>query len=74
MACLKKTKKYNRTVFFLTLIVSEEERRHMIECKIFAIMAKIFSLEDVDIARNSIKKYWTYTKNIKTVGNMSIEK
>lgn len=40
---------------FLTLIVSEEERRHMIECKIFAIMAKIFSLEDIDIARNSIK-------------------
>lgn len=40
---------------FLTLIVSEEERRHMIECKIFAILAQIFYWEDVDIARNSIK-------------------
>lgn len=39
---------------FLTLIVSEEERRHMIECKIFAILAQIFYWENVDISRTSI--------------------
>ncbi len=41
---------------FLTLIVSEEERRHMIECEIFAILAQIFLVEDIDVSRNSIEK------------------
>lgn len=41
---------------YLTLIVSEEERRHMIECKIFAIIAEIFNYIDLDISRSGMEE------------------
>ena len=50
---------------FLTLIVSEEERRHMIECKIFAILSEIFKVLKMDISRNSLNKLLETYKNIR---------
>ena len=43
------------TLSFLILIVSEEEKRHMIECKIFAILCEVFKYEKIDISRSSMK-------------------
>lgn len=52
---------------FLSLVVSEEERRHMIECKIFAILSEIFSYIDMDISRIGIEDI---VKNYKIYGGM----
>lgn len=43
------------TFAFLILIVSEEERRHMIECKMFAILAEVFAYIDIDVSRARIE-------------------
>lgn len=50
---------------FLILIVSEEERRHMIECKIMAIFAEVFAKEKIDISRCSIKDILSTYKFLK---------
>lgn len=52
---------------FLSLIVSEEERRHMVECKIFAILSEIFNYIDMDISRIKIEDI---VKNYKIYGGM----
>lgn len=51
----KNNQKLVEAFSFLILIVSEEEKRHMIECKIFAILSEVFKYEKIDISRSSIK-------------------
>lgn len=46
------------SVGLLSVIVSEEEKRHMIECKIFAILAEIFNKIKIDPARTSLKRIY----------------
>lgn len=52
---------------FLSLVVSEEEKRHMLECKILAILSEIFSYIDMDISRIGIEDI---VKNYKIYGEM----
>lgn len=52
----EKTKKIIETFSYLILITSEEEKRHMIECKIFSIMSEVFKYMDIDISRNRLDK------------------
>ena len=41
---------------FLSIIVSEEERRHMIECKLLLLIGLTFKNIDIDIGRSSINE------------------
>lgn len=54
-----------RIFTFLTLIVSEEERRHMIECKIFAIIAEVFNNVNIDISRAKIAEIVSVYKTLR---------
>lgn len=40
----------------LPAIVTEEERRHMIECKLLLLLGKVFKDIEIDIARSSIEE------------------
>ena len=51
---LKEKKEFVEKFSFLTLIVSEEEKRHMIECKIFAIISEVLKSIKIDISRAAI--------------------
>ena len=41
---------------FLSIIVSEEEKRHMIECKLLLLIGLVFNNIDIDIGRSSINE------------------
>lgn len=41
---------------FLSIIVSEEEKRHMIECKFLLLIGLVFNNIDIDIGRSSINE------------------
>lgn len=40
---------------FLSLIVAEEEQRHMLECRHFVIIGKLFKILDIDPARSRLE-------------------
>lgn len=42
-------------ISFLSLLATEEEKRHMIECKILVIFGKYFKDKNVDMARTNIE-------------------
>lgn len=46
------------SVGILSVIVSEEEKRHMIECKIFAILSEVFKKIKIDPARANLERIY----------------
>ncbi len=43
-------------ISFLSLLATEEEKRHMIECKILVTFGKYFKDKNVDMARTNLEK------------------
>ena len=43
-------------ISFLSLLATEEEKRHMIECKLLLLTGLVFNNIDIDIGRSSINE------------------